>query len=167
MKLHDEPRDDFLARLEVVREQLTKLASSTYAPAAQTDPDPTGSETWTAGNVFAHIGEFPSYWLREASMVADTFNGKPVPFGRTKQDPHRKEVIIRDAARSPQEIMDQIAPELDGLRNFIADLPPDGWEATGLHETLGPMPMSRIVDEFLIGHLEEHARQLELLLTRS
>ncbi len=167
MPHHESPRDSFLERLHAVRERLETLVSATYARDAMTDPDPNGTETWTAGNVFAHLGEFPAYWLREASMVASSYAGTPVPFGRTKKDPHRREAIVRDASRSPQEILASIAPDLDALEAFIADLPPSGWDASGLHETLGTMPMSRILDEFLVGHLEEHASQLELLLSRS
>ncbi len=167
MALNDTPRDGFLERLHAVRERLDHLATSTYAPDARTDPDPAGSETWHAGNVFAHIGEFPAYWLGEASLIATSYTGYPVPFGRTKKDPHRREAIARDASHSPQEILTSIVPDLEALRTFIADLPAAGWEAEGLHETLGIMPMPRIVDEFLVGHLEEHAQQLELLLSRS
>ena len=37
------------------------------------------------------------------------------------------------------------------------------WAARGLHPTLGEMDLAKIVDEFLVGHLEQHAAQLDQL----
>ena len=32
-------------------------------PAGLTDPDPGAEERWEAGQVWAHLAEFPGYWL--------------------------------------------------------------------------------------------------------
>jgi hypothetical protein len=41
---------------------------------------------------------------------------------------------------------------------------PEGWDqAVGQHPRLGQVETSRIIEEFLVGHLEEHAEQLESL----
>jgi hypothetical protein len=37
------------------------------------------------------------------------------------------------------------------------------WAARGTHPTLGAMDVPTILDEFLVGHLEEHTAQLEAL----
>ncbi len=37
----------------------------------------------------------------------------------------------------------------------------------GAHPRLGDMPLAQIVEEFVVGHLEEHADQLDLLRERA
>lgn len=37
----------------------------------------------------------------------------------------------------------------------------ESWSAQGWHPTLGVMDLTRIVDEFMVKHLEEHAEQLD------
>ena len=38
---------------------------------------------------------------------------------------------------------------------------PAQWELRGLHPKLGAMTVDELVERFLVGHLEEHAEQLE------
>jgi hypothetical protein len=47
------------------------------------------------------------------------------------------------------------------LRAFLGAVPDGAWNARGVHQTLGVMPLPHIVDEFLVGHLEQHAAQLD------
>ncbi|MDQ1425242.1 MAG: hypothetical protein QOD72_2740, partial [Acidimicrobiaceae bacterium] len=47
------------------------------------------------------------------------------------------------------------------LRNFVAGLSEADLNRRGLHETLGEMDGWRILDEFLVGHYEQHADQLD------
>ena len=58
-----------------------------------------------------------------------------------------------------------VREDINDLRAFLRELPDHGWRARGLHETMGVMSMAAIIEEFLIGHLEEHAGQLEGLRT--
>ena len=39
----------------------------------------------------------------------------------------------------------------------------DDWSRVGLHSTLGEMDIARQLDEFHIGHYEQHADQLDEL----
>ena len=38
-------------------------------PPGLTEPDPGGEEQWEAGQVWAHLAEFPRYWLAQAQRV--------------------------------------------------------------------------------------------------
>ncbi len=54
--------------------------------------EPTG-EQWEEGQVWAHLAEFGAYWRRELRLIVDAGSDDPVPFGRTKRDPHRIAMI--------------------------------------------------------------------------
>ena len=43
----------------------------------------------------------------------------------------------------------------------IEHLRPEDWAKRGVHPTLGVMAVPRIFDEFVVGHLEQHAGQLD------
>ena len=50
---------------------------------------------------------------------------------------------------------------------FFPGLRPESLAAVGLHPSLGPMALPQILERFLVGHLEEHADQLDLLRSRA
>jgi len=150
----------FLARVDEIEERLRRHASSPVADGL-TDPDPPTGERWNYGQIWAHLGEFVPYWAEQVRMVADPARDEPVPFGRIKSDPDRIAAIERDRLTATGELMDRVSGQLAGLRGLITELPPDAWDRRGLHQTLGVMDMSRIFEEFLVGHLESHAGQLD------
>ena len=59
--------------------------------------------------------------------------------------------------------MARVASGISAVAAELRQLPADAWNARGVHPTLGVMPLERIVVRFIIGHLEEHADQLEQL----
>lgn len=150
------------ARLRAAAARLAALADTTLA--GLTDPEPGTGERWDAGQVWAHLAEFPGYWLRQADDVigrAAAGEPQPIPFGRTKTDAGRIGAIERDRRDDPRALMARVA---DGIAAVASAL--DGWSADalatiGLHPTLGPMPAAEIVERFVASHLEEHAAQLD------
>lgn len=151
-----------LGRLDEVERRLGRDASS--APATGlTDPDPPTGERWEHGQVWAHLGEFVPYWVEQVRIVVDPSREDPVPFGRTKTDPGRVAAIEHDRRVSPSELMERLSGQLVDVRALIVDLPPDAWSRRGLHPTLGVMDLPKIFEEFLVGHLEAHAAQLDAL----
>lgn len=156
---------DFQSRLAAVEARLRDLTHSRLAGA--TPPDPGSGERWDAGQVWAHLGEFIPYWIAQAERVLAAGSADPVPFGRTKASPERIAAIERDRHRAATALWHDLREDLNDLRAFLSGVGERGWQVRGLHPSLGVMPVSRIVDEFLIGHLEEHADQLEELRTRT
>jgi hypothetical protein len=149
-----------LARVDDVEARLAAHALAPPAPGL-TDPDPPTGERWDFGQVWAHLGEFVPYWVEQTRKVLDRAREEPVPFGRVKTDPVRMAAIERDRALHPQELMARLGRHLDELRALIRSIPESGWGRTGLHSTLGVMDVPRIFQEFLVGHLEAHAAQLD------
>jgi hypothetical protein len=127
-----------------------------------TAPDDATGERWDPGQLWAHVAEFIPYWLTEMHKVAAD-GLEPVPFGRTKRDEGRIAAIARDRNEPRVELMTRLRGHLAQLRAALRELPEAAWSRRGLHETLGEMTMPEIVDDFLVGHLEEHADQLDAL----
>lgn len=150
----------FLDRLDAVEDRLESFATRGEL-AGLTDADEKTGERWDAGQVWAHLGEFIPYWLSEAAMVVAQYHGEPVPFGRVKSDPERLAAIERDRGANAMTLMGRVRDDIAAVRGFVQGLDEQAWTARGVHQTLGVMDLGAIIDEFLVGHLEEHADQLE------
>ena len=157
--------DRFLRRLEAVEHRLAVHAAA-RPRRGLTDPDPKTGERWDAGQIWAHLAEFLPYWIDQARTVLVTWTDEPVPFGRVKSDPARIAAIEENRSASPIVLMQRLRDGTSDLRTFLESLEPEAWLAHGRHSTLGIMPLARIVDEFMIGHLEEHAAQLDVIASR-
>jgi hypothetical protein len=149
------------ARLDAVAARFAALAAATLA--GLTEADARTGERWDAGQVWAHTAEFPAYWLGELAKVVDAYAGEPVPFGRVKTDPDRVAAIERDRRVAVTDLSARIHTGIAAVGERLAALPESAWQARGVHSTLGVMSLERIVEEFLVGHLEEHVAQLESL----
>jgi hypothetical protein len=152
--------DGYLARLDALGPALSRARDAGAARGALTDPDPGAQERWDAGQVWAHLAEFVPYWIAEARTVTDATNAEPVPFGRVKTDAGRIAAIEERRSEPVAVLWAKVAADVEDLRRFLQES--DGsWARRGVHSKLGEMPLSSIVEEFLVGHLEEHVRQLE------
>jgi len=153
---------EFLARLDAVERRLATHATL-QPPDGLTDPDPGSGEQWDAGQVWAHLAEFIPYWMDEIRMLLSAREAVPASFGRVKSDPNRIAAIERARHEPPAVLMGQLRAAIVDLRDLLNTLGSQDWSAHGRHPTLGIMNVERIVDEFLVEHLEQHAAQLDNL----
>ena len=152
-----------LARLAAVERRLGEHAARPL-PSGLTDPDPGASERWEAGQVWAHLAEFPGFWLDQMrKILVDHAAGEagPIPFGRLKTDPGRTGPIERERRTAPAELLRRVTAQLAELSAEMTRLPDDAWNVVGLHPTLGAMSLEAILERFVLAHLEEHADQLD------
>ena len=156
----------FLQRLDAVEARLRALAETPVGQTAGhlTAADAGTGEQWEWGQVWAHLAEFVPYWIAEARTVIAESRGVPVPFGRTKADSGRIAAIERDRRAPVTVLWATLDAHIGQLRAFLASLSDSAWHARGAHQTLGTMSLVQIVDEFMVGHLEQHADQLDSLL---
>jgi hypothetical protein len=152
--------DRLILRLQHVTMRLEGHAGGT-APAGLTDPDQPTGERWEWGQVWAHMAEFIPYWIAQVRRVEAGDGNEPVPFGRTKTDTERTDAIERDRGRPVADLWGRMRSQMADLWNLIDHLPREAWGKRGLHPTLGVMDMTSIFDDFLVGHLEQHADQLD------
>jgi threonine dehydratase len=150
-------------RLERAERRLREHAAQPL-PAGLTDPDAGGTERWEAGQVWAHLAEFPAYWLDQARRIlAARADGtsEPIPFGRTKADAERIAAIDRERHTDPGELLRRVTEDLGRVSAFMRGVPREALDVRGLHPTLGEMPAWRVVEHFIVEHLDEHADQLD------
>ena len=160
---------DLATRLNSVERRLAEHAAA-GPPPGLTDPVPGEEERWEAGQVWAHLAEFPAYWTAQIRSLLDrraAGDEEPIPFGRSRTDPSRGAAIERDRHLDPEALFARVTGDVTAAAAALAALPGEAWTAIGLHPRLGPMTLPQIVERFLVGHLEEHADQLDLLRTRA
>jgi hypothetical protein len=160
-----DPAEVFLARLNDVAGRLADLAD-VEPPARLTDPDPDTGERWEWAQPWSHMVEFMPYWRGQIDLIRDAESEDPVPFGRVKTDPERLARIEQGRTVPLPELWEGVREEVGHLQTYLAELSEEDWDRHGRHPTLGVMDMPRIVDRFLVGHLEEHAEQLEAMAPR-
>ena len=157
-------RDAYLARLDAVEARLSAASMNEPMPGEITDADPESGERWDRGQVWAHLSEFIPYWIDQARPVLrGQASGEPVPFGRTKSDPERIGAIERNRREAVFVLWADTSAGIAELRGFLTSMEPDQWDVLGLHPTRGAMTVNELVERYLIGHLEEHADQLEAM----
>lgn len=157
----------FGARLDAVERRLRGLAATDPAPTALTDADQPSGERWEWGQVWAHLAEFVPYWSRQIQTALAADPSAPPPFGRVKTDAARVAAIEADRHRPPAELWARLDGQLVDLRALLAGLTDADWERRVRHPTLGILDMPMVVEEFLVGHLESHADQLDGLVRAS
>jgi len=152
--------DSLLTRLADAERRLAEHADRPLPPGL-TEPDPDGEERWEAGQVWAHVAEFPGYWLAQAQRVIALPTNEPVPFGRVKTDAGRIEAIERDRHTDPGALLARVRTALAEVGDAADSWPPAAWTRRGMHPSRGEMTVENIVDRFIVSHLEEHADQLD------
>jgi hypothetical protein len=153
-----------------------RAALEAFRPAVDAgDPWPLsaayGSEPesdWGPKEVLAHTAEMLGYWPVQIDHIL-AGGPEPVPFGRVSTDPERIGRIGRDRELPTAELFARVAAEAGRLAARIRSLSATDSARRGLHPRLGEMTVGRIVDRFLVGHLEDHVEQLRTILatTRS
>ncbi|PZS22649.1 MAG: hypothetical protein DLM61_25650 [Pseudonocardiales bacterium] len=154
----------WLDRLAAVEGRLIDLSGRGRMPGLA-QPDPGGTERWDAGQIWAHVGEIGGYWTDQLELVADeaAVSTGPVPFGRVKSDPARIAAVAGGRNLEPATHVHAMLAAMDRLRDVLAGMSTTDWTRVGRHSTLGVMDVDAIVEEFLVGHWEQHAAQLETL----
>jgi hypothetical protein len=161
----DERVRRFLERLDAVERRLVAHAERDPPPGL-TDPDDPSGERWEAGQVWAHVAEFVPYWTAQLRALLAGYRGQSVPFGRIKTDPGRISAIDRDRDTAIPELMERTRRAVGDLRAWLPTIEGPAWRAQGVIPNGRTFGTGEIVDDLLVGHLEEHADQLDGLSAR-
>jgi hypothetical protein len=129
--------------------------------------DESPEAAWGPPEVLAHVAEMIQFWQGEMErIVAGAAAGavEPVPFGRVATDTLRLGVLERDRSLPPVELFDRIATSLERFERRWPAFTAVDRGRRGLHPRLGEMTVEAIADRFVVGHLADHAVQLEGIL---
>lgn len=121
---------------------------------------------WGPPEVLAHVAEMVPFWQGEIARVLDG-GQEPVPFGRVASDVLRIGVIERDRSLPPGELFERIDASTGRFVSRLASLSTAQAARRGLHPALGEMTVAQIAERFVVGHLEDHVRQLSAALEAS
>jgi histidinol-phosphate aminotransferase len=150
---------DWVDRIDVADARLVEHRSRPHH--GLTQPDPGGTERWEVAEVWGHLGEIGGYWLVELQGVIDAGSDEPVPFGRVKSDLGRLAAIAAGRQQDAGALMLEARRNLAALRAYVAGLSTEDWRRVGRHATLGDMDVPRQLEEFHVGHVEQHLAQLD------
>ena len=157
-----------IARLTAVEARLSAHAEA-ERPGLTGADDGTG-ERWEAGQVWAHLAEFPVYWVGQIRAILAARAGgepEPIPFGRTRADPTRSAAIEARRRDDPPALLRDVRAGIAAAATLCRSVSSEEWQASGAHPTLGAIALPAIVERFVVTHLEEHAAQLDELAAGS
>jgi len=120
---------------------------------------------WGPPEVLAHVAEMIPYWQGEMERIlaADAGAGA-VPFGRLATDTNRLGILERDRSLPPGELYDRIDHAVERFGRRLETLTGDESTRLGVHPKRGEMTIADLADRFVVGHLADHAVQLEGIL---
>lgn len=156
--------ESLVARLDVIEARLAAHTDSERPGLTRAD-EGTG-ERWEAGQVWAHLAEFPAYWVGQIRAILAARAGgepEPIPFGRTKADPGRAAAIEARRRDDPPALLRDVRAGIGAAATLCRSLSNEEWQASGAHPTVGAMALPAIVERMVVIHLEEHAAQLDEL----
>lgn len=120
---------------------------------------------WTAAESLAHMAEFLPYWADVAREVSRrTEAGRP--FGRTHEDPDRIAFVAEHAGDPLPKTLATLEAALERTTRLLREIREEDLERTGVHARRGEMSVRRIIDEFIVKHLDDHASQAESALAK-
>jgi hypothetical protein len=151
-------KDDFAAFRPAVEAGDPWPLSEAYGTEPESD--------WGPKELLAHTAEMLDYWPAEIDGILSG-GSEPVPFGRVSTDPERIGRIGRDRSLSTGELFDRVAASAGRLDARIRSLPAGDAARLGVHPRMGEMTIGRIIDRFLVGHLEEHVEQFRTVLAEN
>ena len=121
---------------------------------------------WGPREVLAHVNEMLPYWATQLGLIVAGDPTEATPFGRVATDPTRIGRIAADRELQVGDLLDRIAAGLAIVEDVLASLTPADLVRRGVHSTRGELTVGASAERFLVGHLEEHVEQLQMILVR-
>lgn len=126
-------------------------------------PDPETGERWNRGNVLGHVAEMLAFWTDQsrAALGGQTVVGRGEPgYARRQEGIERGEVVEESELRA------SIEGSLRDLDHLLEEMPPEGLATQLVYRRKDgdrELTLGDFIDQFLVGHFEEHLAQLESL----
>ncbi len=151
----------YVDRTRAVRAGYAALAR--VGPGRPGPPDPETGERWDRANALGHVAEMLPFWTGQIREVVAGGAG----FGRGEQGyARRREAIERGFDQDEASLMARIDAGIDGLLILLEELREEDLDRRSVYHGAGgdeEVDIRQPLERFLVGHLEDHLRQLEEL----
>ena len=141
-------------RVLAAREQLRAAPLSTSHELGA--PDPKTGERWDRFNVLGHTAEMLPFWSRQLAETVAT----GAPFGRAAGSAQRLEGVESGRLIGEEQLRARIEAGSEDLLALLVTLKDADLEREIVHNSRGPMKLRDALETYLVGHFEEHCRQL-------
>ena len=119
-------------------------------------PDPETGERWDRMNVLGHVAEMLAYW---PPNLTGGLMGRTL--GRYVLGYASRQAAIFGAHHMPEADLRRLIDERGEVAvRFVAGLQASDLERQVRHWKRGTVVFGQVLEEFLVGHLEEHVDQL-------
>ena len=144
---------ELVAEIEQVGEEYASFVETLTEEQFRRRPGP---DEWNAAEITGHVSEAPSTFANHARRLAEEGGGAA---GRAPDDPGRLAAVERLADRGPKAGADLVR---EGIREACATLrglTDDGWNVKAAHSRLGEVTVRRMIESFVLSHVQGHLRQ--------
>lgn len=122
--------------------------------------DPATGEAWHRGNVLGHMSEMLDYWTDQIQRATEG----SATMGRDERGAAlRRQGIEQGNGRSEIELRQAVDQKIGRVLVLMAAMTPDDLERTvDFHNREGNRParVGELLQNLVVGHLEEHVQQL-------
>ena len=148
-------------RLGAVREALA--ATPLLGPGEPGAPDESTGERWDRSNVLGHLAEMLPYWTSQIRAVI----GGAGEVGRGEAGyARRRQGIDSGHVETEEALRGEIDAGIEGLALLLAEMREEDLDRPVLYRTRDgerTIDLREVLEILLVGHLEEHLRQLQEL----
>jgi hypothetical protein len=146
--------DDLAGRLREARDRLHEQpVSDSHEPGP---PDPRTGERWDRFNVLGHTAEMLPFWSAEIGKAVTT----GARMGREPGSSSRLEGIESGRLIGEPALRERIDAGVDSAVGLLAGLQPGVLENEIETYSLGRVTVRHALEHYLVGHFEDHVRQL-------
>jgi DinB family protein len=148
-------------RLRAAREAIA--ATPLLGPGEPGAPDESTGERWDRSNVLGHLAEMLPYWTSQMRAVI----GGSGEVGRGEAGyARRRQGIDSGHVQTEEALRSEIDAGIEGLAGLLAEMREGDLDRPVLYKTRDgerTIELREVVETVLVGHLEEHLRQLQEL----
>jgi hypothetical protein len=159
-----------MSELETYRRRTREAAEALNAlpllgPGQPGPPDEKTGERWDRANVLGHVAEMLPFWTSQMRGVIG--GGTEVGRGEAGQM-RRRDGIESGRLAGEEELRQRVGAGVEGLLLLLDEMREEDLDRRARFLTQGSereVDLRELLDTLLVGHLEEHVRQLRSLGT--
>jgi hypothetical protein len=144
-----------IRRIEQLGEEFARFVEREPADALHRRPRP---DWLTAAELSGHIAEFAVDVAEQARALSQQ---PGLTVERMPDDPQRLLETARLSKADPAEAAAAVRQGIQQAVRILQTIPAQGWQVRGENNTLGQPTVSDVVQQFLLGHLQDHVAEAQ------